>query len=217
MPLTKRLSERRRGWTRPVILFPVILPVGEEVERLSGEEKVALLSRVSRRALALSAEKTGVVLGEVRKDENDVPLPVGDYYWSISHKPKYVAAVVGDYRIGIDIEEIRPRPDSIFHYVAGDEEWELGGGRSLDNFFRFWTAKEAVVKALGIGLRGLRKCRVMEITDSLHITLEYQNRLWHVEQLSYDNHIAAVLKEDNEVEWIVPCGASSKLGQGGGV
>ena len=187
-----------------MILFPVILPVVEDVEELKGEEKVAHLSGAARHALKLCAHRTGVDLGPVFKDEDNIPIPSGGYYWSVSHKPKYVAAVVSDDRIGIDIEEIRSRPDSVFEYVAGDEEWELIGGKSLDAFFRYWTAKEAVVKALGVGLRGLRKCRVASVPDEAHIVLDCQDRLWRVEQLIYDNHVVAVLQDDNEVEWLVP-------------
>ena len=187
-----------------MILFPVILPVGEDVEGLPGEEKVALLSRLSREALKLCAERTGVVLGEVHKDENDVPVPFGEHYWSVSHKAKYVAAVIADDAVGIDIEEVKPRPDSVLEYVACDEEWELGGGKSLDTFFRYWTAKEAVVKALGIGLKGLRKSLVVAVQDADHITVKCQGRLWQVEHKRHDNHIVAVTKDDDDVEWVMP-------------
>jgi len=187
-----------------MILFPVILPVVENMDRLSGRENVALLSKVSRQALKLSAEKSGVVLGELSKDEKDVPLPFGSYYWSISHKPRYVAAVIGDSCIGIDIEEVRPRPESIFGYVASDEDWDLMGGKSLHAFFRCWTAKEAVLKAAGIGIGGLMKCRVLSVPDEVHIILNYQDCDYEVEQLYYNNHIVTVLKNDNKVEWVYP-------------
>src|SRR5512136_3099369 len=98
------------------------MPVSGAVQRLSGRSKVAALSECARQALRLSAEKAGVVLGELQKDGDDVPLPFGEYHWSVSHKPKYVAAVVGMGRMGIDVEEIGPRKKEIFGYVAGDDE-----------------------------------------------------------------------------------------------
>jgi 4'-phosphopantetheinyl transferase len=186
-----------------VVLFPVVLPVVEEIEALPREEKVALLRRVSREALKLCAEKTGVVLSRFDKDGDDVPLPTGGHYWSVSHKPKYVAAVIANDRVGIDLEEIRPRPDAVFRYVASDEEWTLGGGKSLDTFFRYWTAKEAVVKATGIGLRGLRRARIVSIPDRGHINVDHQGRVWQVEQRRHDGHIVAVTKDGNEVEWVM--------------
>ena len=54
-------------------LFPVILPVREADPSLSGAEKVARLSRIAREALQLSAQKSGVTLGDLEKDDDDVP------------------------------------------------------------------------------------------------------------------------------------------------
>jgi len=187
-----------------VTLFPVILPVIEDLDKLPGKDKVALLSRVARQALKLSAERSGVILGELSKDEDDAPLPSGNHYWSVSHKPKYVAAVISNGRIGIDIEEIKPRTESLFSYLASSEEWELSKEKSWETFFRYWTAKEAVLKADGIGLGGLKTCRIISVLDEAHIILDYQDRLYRVEQLRYNNHIISVLKDDREVEWITP-------------
>jgi 4'-phosphopantetheinyl transferase len=187
-----------------VTLFPVILPTIEDRHHLSGKEKVALLSRVSREALKLSAEKIGVMLGELLQDENGAPLPYDGNYWSLSHKPKYVAAVVSKERIGIDIEEIKPRSESLFSYVATDREWELSKEKSWDAFFRYWTAKEAISKANGIGIAGLKNCLIISVPDENHIVLEYRNRLFRVEQLRYKNHITSILRDDNEIEWVIP-------------
>lgn len=184
-------------------LFPIILPVVEVGHELPGKEKVARLSRISREALILSAEKSGVIVRELLKDENDVPCPFDGNYWSVSHKPKCVTAVVSKEKIGIDIEEIKPRSESIFSLVASDEEWELGKDRDWDTFFRYWTAKEATLKAIGIGISGLKTCRVISIPDDNHIVLGYRDRLFRVEQLYYKNHIISVLKDDNEIEWTI--------------
>jgi len=192
------------GLSGPIILFPVILPVIEEGHKLAGKEKVAFLSRVSREALRSSAEKSGVMLGELLKDEGGVPCPFDGNYWSLSHKPKYVAAVVSKERVGIDIEEIEPRSESLFDYVASGEEWKLGREKSWDNFFRYWTAKEATLKGIGIGIAGLKACRIIAVPDENHIALEYGDCSFQVEQLRYRNHIVSVLKDDNEIEWIIP-------------
>ncbi len=184
-------------------LFPVILPVGEASRRLSGKQKVAELSRVAREALRLSAEKSGVILGELKKNEDDVPCPFEGNYWSVSHKPKYVAAVVAKEKIGIDIEEIKPRSESMFRAVASDAEWELSPDRSWDTFFRYWTAKEAALKAVGVGIGGLKVCRIISVPDKNHIVLSYRDSLFRVEQLSYKNHIVSVTKNENEIEWVI--------------
>jgi len=184
-------------------LFPVILPVREADPSLSGAEKVSRLSRIAREALQLSARKSGVTLGDLEKDDDDVPCPSNGTHWSISHKPGCVAAVVSDSNIGIDIEEIEPRAEPIFRLVASDEEWELGNGKGWDTFFRYWTAKEAVLKAAGIGIGGLKKCRVTSIPDGNRIVLNYRDQLFQVEHMYYENHIVSILKGDHEVRWVI--------------
>jgi len=183
-------------------LFPVIMPVIKAGHKLSGKEKVDHLSRIAREALKLSAEKSRVRLGELLKDEKGVPCPVAGNYWSLSHKPKYVAAVVSKDKVGIDIEEMKPRAESLFAHVASDEEWELKE-RSWDILFRYWTAKEVILKVIGIGISGLKTCRITSVPDENHITLDYKGQFFLVEQLRYKNHIVSVLKDDNQIEWVV--------------
>lgn len=187
-----------------MILYPVILPVIEDVEKLPRKGTGDLLSRVARQALKLSADKSGIALGELSKNEDNAPLPFGSHHWSVSHKPKYVTAVVSDARIGIDIEEIKPRTESLFGYVASEDEWALSDGKSWDAFFRYWTAKEAVVKAVGLGLAELKACKIISIPDENHVLLDYRDHLYRIAQLRYNNHIASVLKDGNEVTWLTP-------------
>ncbi len=183
-------------------LFPVVMPVIEARHKLSGKEKVAHLSRIAREALKLSAEKSRVKLGELLKDEKGVPCPALGNYWSLSHKPKYVAAVVSKDKVGIDIEEMKPRTESLFAHVASDEEWELKE-KSWDTLFRYWTAKEAILKVIGIGISGLKTCRIISVPDENHITLDYKGQIFLVEQLRHKNHIVSVLKDANQIEWVV--------------
>ena len=183
-------------------LFPVVMPVIGTERKPLGKEAVDRLSWIAREALKVSAQKSRVNLGELLKDGHGVPCPVDGIYWSLSHKPKYVAAVVSKDKVGIDIEEMKPRAESLFARVASDEEWGLEE-KSWDILFRYWTAKETVLKAVGIGIGGLRTCRITSVPDENHITLDYKRRSFLVEQLRYMNHIVSVLKGDNEIDWII--------------
>ena len=188
--------------SKPMTLFPVVMPVVEPSRKLSGQEEVAYLSSVAREALAISARESNIELGELLKDEEGVPCPVDGNHWSLSHKPRYVAAVVSKDRVGIDIEEVRPRTESLFARVASDDEWRLQD-RSWNTLFRYWTAKEAVLKVIGIGIGGLKTCRIIFIPDENHIMLHYQEEFFLVEQLVHRGHIVSVLKDDNHVEWLI--------------
>ena len=184
-----------------MLLFPVVLQISEVRNKLQGT--VALQRFAAREALRLSAERSGLILGKLKKNKGGIPHPVAGNYWSISHKPKCVAAVISRERIGIDVEEIKPRPESLFDYLAEKEEWKLSGEKSLHTFFCYWTAKEATLKSMGSGIGNLKKCRVVSIPDKDHLYLEYQDNLFYVEHFCYRNHIISVVKDNNSIKWIL--------------
>lgn len=186
-------------------LFPVILPVPAEVAEFKPKDRVVFLSRHARQALRQSAQRSGIELKAPEKDENGVPLPSGGYYWSISHKTRYVCGVVAPQPIGIDIERIRAFSEGVFRKTASEKEWSLAEMEttSLMTFFRFWTAKEAVLKATGIGIRDLLKCRVCQIIDDRQLKLQYAGKDWLVEHYFYEDHVASIVKRSFQIKWTV--------------
>lgn len=74
---------------------------------------------------------------------------------SISHSDDIAIAVVSDYPIGIDIEQILERPDSFIKTWFTEKEQE--NLKQIPNKFKqiysnkLWTLKEAYSKLLGIG------------------------------------------------------------------
>ena len=77
------------------------MAVPETVKDLTPKERVKFLSRQARRALELSAEKSGVRLGKLEQDGRNAPLPFEGVYWSITHKTEYVGGVIAPGRYGI--------------------------------------------------------------------------------------------------------------------
>ncbi len=187
------------------VIHPVILSVDKADRLLKGRLMVQALSFRARQALYRSAKKSGVVLPELSKDQNRTPLPINGVYWSISHKPAYVAGVVANRQIGIDLEKIRPCSNALIRKVAGEKEWALvGNGSDQDDiFFRFWTAKEAVLKAEGIGLQGLSRCKIISLPATNQVRIDYNDKIWLIEQFRFNGHIAAVIKNNFQVNWEV--------------
>lgn len=78
--------------------------------------------------------------------------------FNVSHSGDHgLIAISPSRRIGVDIEEIAPRRhlESLIESVMGHEEraelGQLDEAPKLRQFFRLWTFKEALIKALGTG------------------------------------------------------------------
>jgi len=184
-------------------IYPAILPVPEADRKLKGKDKVQSLKRHAETALKWSARMSGVCLKTLEKSGSGAPLPSGGIHWSLSHKDKYVCAVVSNNRIGIDVEEIRPLNEAIFLRIADAIEWGLDNSDRLRTFFRYWTSKEAVLKAEGVGLAGLSRCRIDRIIDERHLEVIYLGNRWGIEHYDFDGHIASVVQGHSPVKWMI--------------
>lgn len=192
--------------TKPVerwqLLHPVILPVSSDVRALSGPEKQKALSTSARKALFLSAELSEVVLGELQKGDRGNPLPSNGIYWSVSCTLDFAAAVAAPFPVGVDIEKIKNFTHALQLLIAAPEEWRLGEKVTESLFCRFWTAKEAVLKVVGEGLRGLSRCSIAEIVDENHLRVTFGPDSWTASQfLDVPGHIASVSVSKEKVKW----------------
>ena len=96
--------------------------------------------------------------GEYGKPFAQVDGQAASVNFNVSHSGRYgLIALAPAGRLGVDVEQVVPKRqlDSLIEAVMGpDERKELGemGERArLRQFFRLWTCKEALVKALGTG------------------------------------------------------------------
>ncbi|MFO7840010.1 MAG: 4'-phosphopantetheinyl transferase superfamily protein [Desulfosalsimonadaceae bacterium] len=174
-------------------LYPVVLPVPDRKQELCRKALRRYLSWLARRAVARSAERAAL---------DGIGLPAAAIYWSLTHKPAYVAGIAASCPTGIDVEKIRPVSGRLMERAFDASERSLfdEGGAFL--FFRIWTAKEAILKQTGAGLAGLCRCRIIGVSDARSLVASYQNWYFEVEQLFFDQHVAAVVKKRGQaVRW----------------
>ncbi len=80
----------------------------------------------------------------------------GQVHFSLSHSGDLAALAVAAFPLGVDIEIMRPvsrdLPERYFSVVEREGLHDLPDDPWRDAFFRCWTRKEAVIKALGLGL-----------------------------------------------------------------
>ncbi len=184
------------------ILYPVILKAPMENQALSGRERVLFLRQYARRAVALSAERKGLSLSALQNDPDGRPIPENGVFWSLSHKPEMAAGVAAREPVGIDIETVRPVRPGLMERITDAGERRLAEPVTEMMFFRFWTAKEAVLKAVGQGLRGLSHCKIHHIIDEKTLIISCRQMLWRVEHTFHDHHVvSAACHQDHPVEW----------------
>jgi 4'-phosphopantetheinyl transferase len=188
---------------KKITLYPAIMSVPTDIQAAKGRTKVQALSRLARQAALASARKVlGQPISGFPKDGDGVPQPVDGAYWSLSHKSALVVGMVARHPIGIDVEFRRPVKPGLHTRIATTEEWRLGQTSDADSaqeksqsealFYRFWTAKEAVLKAVGQGIAGLSNCRITALPSPACMTLAYHAAPWQVVQRWYGDHLVAV-------------------------
>jgi len=76
--------------------------------------------------------------------------------FSLSHSGPLALCALSDGPVGADIEEVRPRRESLPRYALSGEElaWFQSRGSRWEDFYTLWTLKEARVKCTGEGLKG---------------------------------------------------------------
>ncbi len=174
----------------------VVMPYEPRSIALAGRERVVEQSRRAREALAVAAEVIGAHLDPLRKDAEDAPIASNGWHWSLSHAAHGVAATLSRSPIGIDIEWIRPRNQTLVPRVTSRHEIELFGGFSWVSFFRVWTAKESVLKKAGCGILELSSCNLVAVADDSTLVLRHRERDHVVRQLIRDEHVVSISHDD---------------------
>ena len=111
---------------------------------------------------ALDREAGLAALPEIARTEQGKPYfpKRPDLQFSWSHSGSYVLLALSRRPVGIDIERVRPRRESLPRYVFPEEElaeYRAMGG-DWPAFYTLWTRKEAWCKYTGEGLgRSLRQ------------------------------------------------------------
>ncbi len=171
-----------------------------------GVARVALLRATALAALAEAARTSGAQLGKLEKDARDAPLPSNGWHWTLSHTSLgnlgLVAAAVSRNPVGIDAEAVEtPRPEIIEQALSKAERRLFRAEDEAIAFTRAWTAKEAVLKKLGLGLMSLSEVRIEDVDGDLSV-LERNGVRHAVESRSFAPFIVAVAGRAREsVDW----------------
>ncbi len=132
-----------------------------EAFRTEGRKREFLLGRVAlRRLLAPSAIPLRVT------EAGAVEVIGAPWHVSLAHSNDRSVAVVGRRRVGVDLERVRACSPRAIDFVLRPDERALLDTLPMDReraFVLCWALKEAVLKALGTGLRRAPKKVRLEV------------------------------------------------------
>ncbi len=86
----------------------------------------------------------------ITHNENGKPYlnNINDIYFNISHSDKYLVIVISNKKIGVDIEKIKKYNTKINDILNIKP-------RNNEEFFEYWTKKEALIKLKGLSLKDI--------------------------------------------------------------
>jgi 4'-phosphopantetheinyl transferase len=131
--------------------------------QISDARQRFILARVMLRhqlgnALGIVPESLSFATGRHGKPHLDAPGMDRPPHFNLTHSGGFVALVIADDEVGVDIENSRPVTTArrLAHRFFCPEErkqvFELEGEARDRAFLRIWTQKEAYLKAIGLGV-----------------------------------------------------------------
>lgn len=112
------------------------------------------------------------------------------WHFNLSHAGELVAVALARIPVGIDVERevsMEQQPFAQANFTAREQARLHADGDASATFFQIWTAKEAVLKACGLGLR--LDMRHVDVAD---IGADFQPVVTTTSALTHDWQVAAL-------------------------
>jgi len=140
----------------------------------------------------------------VQRSHLGKPYLPGGICFNLSHSGSKVVLAVDEKEVGIDIEQIVPWSAAVARQVftADERNWLLRQSANAA-FYRLWTGKEAIMKALGLGFQ--LPPENFEILPDSAGPNPVCGRNWFLHWQESDGHMLCTASEHPEIpEAIVP-------------
>lgn len=140
-------------------------------------------------------------LSDLKYTEKDRPyFDCSTFDFNISHSGKYVVLVCSDTsKVGVDIEQHRAIQVDDFKRYFSEDEWQniLQSTIPQNQFFDYWTIKEAAIKCLGDGVAVLSKTKTLDENRVL-----CDDEIFYYKKLDIENNYSFALCSSEEISEI---------------
>lgn len=116
------------------------------------------------------------------------PYLSGGPHFNLSHSGRKVVLLVSTDVAGVDIEQIAPYSDAVAKrvFTPREQAW-LKRQESDDAFYRLWTGKESIMKALGLGFQ--LPPESFEILPEQGMANHVLAQTWYLHWTTLDGHM----------------------------
>lgn len=121
---------------------------------------------------------------------------IQNHYFSIAHKSKYCVFIASDQQIGIDIEEI---VNGKYQYISSKYFPNFIDKTDSENFFKYWTKTEALIKCENIPFEIAAK----KINNTNDVDIDIIDNLYFFYSVKcYDMRLSVCKKNTENVNYI---------------
>ncbi len=124
-------------------------------------------------------------------------LPGESLSFNLSHSGEFVALAADEESVGVDVEVLAPVADGIAErcYTPEELRWLYGQRDFTAAFYRLWTGKESVMKAVGLGFSMPPETfSIFEPVNGLH---RIQGQNWYLNWYPLDGHSLCIASKRN--------------------
>ena len=126
---------------------------------------------------------------DVYYNEFNKPFIVDKPYFNISHSGDYVAVVIDNNPVGIDIQKMEEKNLKLSKCFSKEEQEYINEKDSINRFHEIWSIKESAIKAIGTGLT--TPFRNVEIIDATNLKVNDQLFIYK-KGIVFDNYSLSI-------------------------
>ncbi|HWZ35433.1 MAG TPA: 4'-phosphopantetheinyl transferase superfamily protein [Mucilaginibacter sp.] len=137
--------------------------------------------------------KLNLRLDNLQYGQHQRPYFDGGFDFNISHSGnRIICCGTIDSKIGVDIELMKPTGVDYDDYFTNTEQQNIRAAKNpKTEFFKYWTRKEAVLKAIGTGV-----CAPLLDIDVSDDEVVYQNETFHLMPIEINDDFAGYVACD---------------------